>query len=111
MAAHDPSSQSTGSYLRRSDAGQRASEGQELSEGMKAPPIKRSEWMRKLVGLVGGVLAALLVYFLMPADLEIWPSVTAATAVFVAFWLITEAIPIPATALLPLIIRSEERRV
>jgi len=104
MAAHDPSSQSTGSYLRRSDAGQRASEGQELSEGMKAPPIKRSEWMRKLVGLVGGVLAALLVYFLMPADLEIWPRVTAATAVLMAIWWMTEAIPIPATALLPLII-------
>src|SRR5690625_4678402 len=104
MAQHDPSTPGTGSYLRRSGARQRASDDQELSEGMKAPPVKRSESMRKIAGLVGGVLAALLVYFLMPADLEMWPKVTAATAVLMAIWWMTEAIPIPATALVPLII-------
>src|SRR5699024_2478890 len=64
----------------------------------------RSEWLRRIFGLVGGVIAAVLVYFVLPADLEVWPKLTAATAVLMAIWWMTEAIPIPATALLPLII-------
>lgn len=71
---------------------------------MKAAPVGRSEWLRRIFGLVGGVIAAVLVYFVLPADLEVWPKLTAATAVLMAIWWMTEAIPIPATALLPLII-------
>lgn len=40
----------------------------------------------------------------MPGDIEVWPRITAATAVLMAIWWMTEAIPIPATALLPLVI-------
>lgn len=104
MVQQDPSSRVTGAHLKRYDPVQRASAERELSDGMKAAPVGRSEWLRRIFGLVGGVIAAVLVYFVLPADLEVWPKLTAATAVLMAIWWMTEAIPIPATALLPLII-------
>src|SRR5699024_10742121 len=73
-------------------------------DGMKAPAVPRNEWFRRIIGLVAGIIAAVLIYFIMPADLEVWPKLTAATAVLMAIWWMTEAIPIPATALIPLII-------
>lgn len=74
------------------------------SEGARAPGEPRSTRLRHIIGLVGGVLGALLVYAVMPGDLDVWLRLTAATAVLMAVWWMTEAIPIPATALLPLII-------
>jgi sodium-dependent dicarboxylate transporter 2/3/5 len=55
-------------------------------------------------GLVVGLVLALLVYVVMPADLAHPAKLTAATAVLMGVWWMTEAIPIPATALLPLIV-------
>lgn len=104
MVQQDPASKATGSHLKRDVVDQRAAAGQELSEGMKAPPVKYSEWLRKIVGLVGGVIAAVLLYMALPAELAMWPKLTAATAVLMAIWWMTEAIPIPATALVPLIV-------
>jgi len=56
---------------------------------------------RRLLGLVGGLVAALIFLFvdLDPANPLV--SRTAAVAALMAIWWITEAIPIPATALLP----------
>ena len=104
MVQEDSSPKATGSHPQRVDPVQRASEEQELSEGMKAPGVKHNERLRKMLGLAGGVVAAVLVYLVLPADLAVWPKLTAATAVLMAIWWMTEAIPIPATALLPLII-------
>ncbi|MFQ6008638.1 MAG: SLC13 family permease, partial [Candidatus Zixiibacteriota bacterium] len=58
--------------------------------------------IRQILGLVGGGLAALLI--LSFSDLQPGnPTVTrtAAVAILMAVWWVTEAIPIPATALLP----------
>ena len=74
------------------------------SEGSIAPGLPRPTRIRQVIGLVGGVLGALVVYAIMPGDLDMWPRVTAATAVLMAVWWMTEAIPIPATALLPLVL-------
>lgn len=105
MAKKDAStSRVSGAHLKRYDPRERAEQEQELSDGLQAPPEERNEWLRKIIGLVGGVIAAVVIYFIMPADLEVWPKLTAATAVLMAIWWMTEAIPIPATALVPLII-------
>lgn len=59
----------------------------------------------RLAGLLGG-LAAFLVVLLLPAPAELAPVAwrTAAVAILMAVWWMTEAIPIPATALLPLVL-------
>ncbi|WP_300343907.1 DASS family sodium-coupled anion symporter [Nesterenkonia sp.] len=75
-----------------------------MSAGLQAEGFAKPTLLRRLIGLFGGIALALLVYAIMPGDLEVWPRLTAATAVLMAVWWMTEAIPIPATALLPLII-------
>src|SRR5699024_3830307 len=105
MAQEDDSaSKVTGAHLKRYDPVQREEVERELSDGMQAPAVPRNEWFRRIIGLAAGIIAAVLIYFIMPADLEVWPKLTAATAVLMAIWWMTEAIPIPATALFPLII-------
>lgn len=100
-----PRSRATGDHRKNHDPREQSTaEAQELSAGARAEAVEKSTLLRRLIGLSGGVLAALLVYFLMSSDMEVWPRLTAATAVLMAIWWMTEAIPIPATALLPLII-------
>ena len=80
-----------------------------LDRGQRSPGDceegdSKSTLMRRIIGLVLGVVGAVVVYLLMPGDLEVWPRVTAAIAVLMAVWWMTEAIPIPATALIPLVL-------
>ncbi len=74
------------------------------SPGERAPAEHHKTHRIKWAGLVAGLVLALLVYVLLPADLAPHARLTAATAVLMGVWWMTEAIPIPATALLPLII-------
>lgn len=74
------------------------------SRGSQAPEVEAGERKKRLIGLFGGILAALLVYFIMPAEAPEAARLTAATAVLMGGWWMTEALPIPATALLPLVI-------
>lgn len=76
----------------------------DLSEGARSEPVAHPTIVRRLLGIFGGIALALIVFVALPADLETWPKLTAATAVLMAVWWMTEAIPIPATALLPLLI-------
>jgi len=100
-----PRSRVSGDHLKKYDPRtQSEAEGEELSVGARAEGLDRPALMRRMIGLIGGVVLALLVYLVMPGDMEVWPRLTAATAVLMAIWWMTEAIPIPATALLPLII-------
>ncbi|WP_372743335.1 anion permease, partial [Neptunomonas sp.] len=59
----------------------------------------------RLIGLIGGPVAAIII-LLLPAPagmpLEAWRLV--AMAVWMVTWWLTEAVPIPATALLPIIL-------
>ncbi|MDO5077705.1 DASS family sodium-coupled anion symporter [Corynebacterium sp.] len=79
-----------------------------------------SAWPRQAAGLIGGIIVALLVYFFFPAsaadlvnqaanDSEASFSyeamrITAATAVLMGTWWMTESIPLAATALVPLVV-------
>ena len=91
----------------------------ELSDGDLAAAPEEGVWRRQLIGLVLGIIAAAVVYFIFPsgaadvvressgADPEIEYSaqtmrVVAAVAVWMAVWWMTEAIPLAATALIPL---------
>jgi sodium-dependent dicarboxylate transporter 2/3/5 len=60
---------------------------------------------RLLIGRVLGPVLALLTYFLLPADpgLSTAARTTAAVAVLVAVWWMTEALPLSATALIPIV--------
>lgn len=89
------------------------------AEGMRAPAVDRKVRNRRLVGLFGGLVLAVVVYLLMPgqarpdladalAENEIETSAhairaTAAIAVLMGVWWMTEAIPLAATALVPLV--------
>ncbi|MEC9323436.1 MAG: SLC13 family permease, partial [Actinomycetota bacterium] len=76
----------------------------ELSAGERAPAERPSTFRRRWLGFGGGLLLAVLVYLVLPADLSHAAKVTAAIAVLMGVWWMTEAIPIPATALLPLVV-------
>lgn len=74
----------------------------ELSEGQKDRGELGRELFRKRTGLGLGIILSVLVYFVMPADLSHNLRATAAVAVLMAVWWMSEAIPISVTALLPL---------
>jgi sodium-dependent dicarboxylate transporter 2/3/5 len=56
----------------------------------------------KRVGLLSGPLAAVVIHWLLPDALPPAGRVTAGCAIWMAVWWLTEALPLPATALLPL---------
>ncbi|QCU79318.1 DASS family sodium-coupled anion symporter [Citricoccus sp. SGAir0253] len=55
------------------------------------------------MGFAAGLLVGLVLFLAMPADVPYNARVTAAVAGLMAVWWMTEAIPIPATALVPLV--------
>ncbi|WP_448850899.1 SLC13 family permease [Corynebacterium sp. 335C] len=75
----------------------------QLSAGQKDRGDSPRELFRKRTGLVIGIVLALLVFFLMPSDLPHNLRATAAIAVLMAAWWMSEAIPITVTALVPLV--------
>ncbi len=60
--------------------------------------------VRRRVGLFLGVAIAVAIYFLLPDSLSGDGKRTASVATLMAVWWMTEAIPIPATALVPLVL-------
>ena len=74
------------------------------SPGERDEAVPRNELVRSVVGTFVGLAAAVLVYLVMPADLEHNARLTAAVAVLLGIWWMSECIPIPATALVPLIV-------
>ncbi|MCW4457849.1 DASS family sodium-coupled anion symporter [Microbacterium sp. MPKO10] len=79
------------------------------SERVKSPGqldtgIEKKTNRRRWTGFALGLILAIVVFLAMPADLDHSPKITAATAVLMGVWWMTEAIPIPATALLPVLI-------
>lgn len=76
------------------------------------------EWHRQFIGMLVGILLAIVVYFIFPASAanmvnELDPElkttdsalrITAAVAVLMGVWWMTEAIPLAATALVPLVL-------
>lgn len=91
----------------------------QFAEGDIATAPERKDWRRQVIGLFVGLAAAVVIYLLFPdgaadtvaqsagADAEKEYSaqamrIVAAVAVWMAVWWMTEAIPLAATALVPL---------
>ncbi|ASU82099.1 anion transporter [Nocardiopsis gilva YIM 90087] len=58
----------------------------------------------KVGGLAVGVLVSVVLYLVLPDSLSTAGKITAGVAALMAVWWATEAIPLPATALLPLVL-------
>ena len=91
------------------------------SEGAEDPGAPRNEWRRQFIGLFIGLALAILVFFIFPsnaidtvqessgvdaeADYTLGAIRTvAAVTILMGVWWMTEAIPLAATALIPLVI-------
>lgn len=82
----------------------RSAEIEQRSAGERAEGVPQGRRRRQWVGLGAGVALGLLVYLVIPGDAGHPARLTAAVAVVMGVWWMTEAIPIPATALLPLVV-------
>ncbi|MFC7374502.1 SLC13 family permease [Brachybacterium sp. GCM10030268] len=76
----------------------------DLSEGERAPAAPGRTVLVRRLGLAVGLVAAVVIYLIMPAEAPHAARLTAATAVLMAVWWMTEALPIPATALVPVVV-------
>ena len=75
---------------------------EEALDAMVAPPMDSMPPTKRIGLILGPVLFALVLVLPTPGGLSAEGMRTAAVAVLMATWWMTEAIPIPATALLPL---------
>ncbi|WP_350257627.1 DASS family sodium-coupled anion symporter [Scrofimicrobium sp. R131] len=73
------------------------------SPGERAPADTPTVNLRRWGGLAGGLILAIAMYLVLPDSLAQPGKVTAAIAVLMGIWWMTEALPIPATALVPLV--------
>lgn len=78
-------------------------EVEQRSPGERAPEVERRPRRIRWVGFAAGLVAAFATYFALPGDLAHPAKVTAAVAVLMGLWWMTEALPIPATSLVPLV--------
>jgi len=63
-----------------------------------------SKFQVKVISLFAGIAAALLLYFINPFAVERNASIVLAVAVLMITWWVTEALPMPVVALLPLVL-------
>ncbi|GAA4803081.1 DASS family sodium-coupled anion symporter [Tomitella cavernea] len=75
-----------------------------LAPGQRESPVAARTSRMRWAGVAGGIVLAVVVFFALPSGVGHSARVTAATALLMAVWWMTEAIPIPATALLPVLI-------
>ena len=73
------------------------------SPGEREPGIGRSTLRIRWTGFLLGLIFSTLIYAIMPADVDHSAKLTAAIAVLMAAWWMTEALPIAATSLVPLV--------
>lgn len=73
------------------------------SAGEREPGISRSTLRIRWTGFLLGLIFSTLIYAIMPADVGHAAKLTAAVAVLMAVWWMTEALPIAATSLVPLV--------
>lgn len=73
------------------------------SPGERAEPLKTHTLRIRWGGFLLGLVLSVLIFVISAGVMEYPARITAAVAVLMAVWWMTEAIPIPATALVPLV--------
>lgn len=73
------------------------------SPGERAEGLSQRTAGTRWIGFAGGLILAALLYTIMPDDVPHDARLTAAIAGLMAVWWMSEALPIPATALVPLV--------
>ena len=73
------------------------------SPGEREPGISHTTLRIRWTGFLLGLIFSTLIYAIMPADVGHDAKLTAAVAVLMAAWWMTEALPIAATSLVPLV--------
>lgn len=81
-----------------------APETSDADNGLGGGPADALVRWIKRVGLVGGPLAAAAIFWAQPAGLSPAGCAVVAVAAWMALWWLTEAVPLAATALLPLVL-------
>lgn len=81
-----------------------AQRSEQLSEGQRQAPVASRIKKVRYAGLLGGLLLAALVVLILPNDLNMQARIVAGIVVLMGTWWMTEAVPIPVTALLPLVL-------
>lgn len=76
----------------------------DISPGQADKGLAPGKRNYKFGGLIGGVLFAIALFLILPDSLAYEVRVTAAVAVLMGSWWITEAAPMAATAMLPLVL-------
>jgi len=74
------------------------------SEGQLQAPVASRVKKVRYIGLVGGLILAAFITLMLPAELNVAARITAGVVVLMGTWWMTEAVPIPVTALLPLVV-------
>ncbi len=87
-----------------SDDPDTAAHEDDISPGLRESGEDRKVLLRKRIGLFAGPVLALLTFLILPGDLAQPARLTATIAVMMAVWWMSEAIPLAATALLPLVL-------
>ncbi|PPF45299.1 carboxylate transporter [Pseudoclavibacter sp. AY1F1] len=80
-----------------------STETQMRSPGERAEAFSGKTTRNRWLGFVGGIALAGLLYWAIPAEASHDARLTAAVAGLMAVWWMSEALPIPATALVPLV--------
>ncbi|HLR45188.1 MAG TPA: SLC13 family permease, partial [Brevibacterium sp.] len=79
-------------------------DGRIVSPGFREPGLRKRTTRIRWSGFALGLLIAAGLFTLLPGSMPPEARVTAATAGLMGVWWMTEAIPIPATALVPLVV-------
>lgn len=76
----------------------------DIAPGLAEPALSKKATTIKWSALFGGVILSLIVFVIMPDSAGDPARMTAAVGVLMGCWWITEAIPIPITSMLPLVL-------
>src|SRR5699024_4703593 len=99
-----PRQQDSGAHMQPESSTVIAQRSEQLSEGQRQAPVASRIKKVRYAGLLGGLLLAALVVLILPNDLNMQARIVAGIVVLMGTWWMTEAVPIPVTALLPLVL-------